>query len=123
MFTMGGCFYAAIILLPQRFQAADGISAEMAGVNLLPFTIVSPAFSGLCGALLAKYQKSVRPVLFVSSVFTAVGIAMLGTLSSGPSNFETKVYGFELILAIGLGLMMPPHILLHQSRIPRFRFR
>ncbi|KAJ5518384.1 Major facilitator superfamily domain general substrate transporter [Penicillium expansum] len=108
MFTMGGCFYAAIILLPQRFQAVNGISAERAGINLLPFTIVSPVFSGLCGVLLAKYQKSVGPVLFISSVFTVVGIAMLGTLSSDTSGLEPKVYGFELILAIGLGLMMPP---------------
>ncbi|KGO66576.1 Major facilitator superfamily domain, general substrate transporter [Penicillium italicum] len=108
MFTMGGCFYAAIILLPQRFQAVNGISAERAGINLLPFTIVSPLFSALCGLLLAKYQKIIGPVLFISSVFTTVGIAMLGTLSSDTSGLEPKVYGFELILAIGLGLMMPP---------------
>lgn len=65
-------------------------------------------FSGLCGALLANYQKSVGALLFVSSVFTAVGVAIFGTLSSDTSNFETKAYGFELLLVIGLGLMMPP---------------
>ncbi|XWW94973.1 hypothetical protein V2A60_002923 [Cordyceps javanica] len=108
MFTMGGCFYAAIFLLPQRFQAVNGISAQRAGINLLPFTIVSPVFSVLCGMLLAKVQKVATMVLVVSSVCTVIGIIMLGTLSSSPQVFELKTYGFEVILALGLGSMMPP---------------
>ncbi|TQV96693.1 MFS multidrug transporter [Cordyceps javanica] len=100
MFTMGGCFYAAIFLLPQRFQAVNGISAQRAGINLLPFTIVSPVFSVLCGMLLAKVQKVATMVLVVSSVCTVIGIIMLGTLSSSPQVFELKTYGFEVILAL-----------------------
>lgn len=74
---MGACFYAAIILLPQRFQAVNGISAQRAGIDLLSFTIVSPVFSGLCGVLLAKALKSPVFVLLVSSALTAVGFLCL----------------------------------------------
>ena len=92
---MGACFYAAIILLPQRFQAVNGISAQRAGIDLLSFTIVSPVFSGLCGVLLAKALKSPVFVLLVSSALTALGFAMLGTLTGGSLAFETKLYGFN----------------------------
>ncbi|PYH70989.1 uncharacterized protein BO88DRAFT_423794 [Aspergillus vadensis CBS 113365] len=67
-------------------------------IDLLPFTIVSPVFSGLWGALLAKYRKTAGLVLFVSSVFTAAGIAMLGTLSDDNLRLETNPYVFEVIL-------------------------
>ncbi|KAI9831665.1 MAG: hypothetical protein M1819_004731 [Sarea resinae] len=108
MFTMGGCFYAAIILLPQRFQAVDGISATKAGITLLPFTIVAPVLSVVCGLLLSKAPKSTTLVLLCSSAVTVVAIALLGTLSNSTFSIEPKVYGFEVILALGLGFMMPP---------------
>lgn len=108
MFTMGGCFYAAIILLPQRFQAVNGVSPQRAGINLLPFTIVSPVFSVFCGMLLAKAHRSATTVLIVSSAFNVIGIAMLGTLSTSTVVFEAKTYGYEVILALGLGSMMAP---------------
>lgn len=69
-------------------------------IDLLPFTIVSPVFSGLWGALLAKYRKTAGLVLFVSSVFTAAGIAMLGTLSDDNLRLETNLYVFEVILGM-----------------------
>ncbi|RJE22912.1 Major Facilitator Superfamily [Aspergillus sclerotialis] len=112
MLTMGSCFYAAIILLPQRFQAVNDISAAKAGITMLPFTILSPVFSMVCGMLLSKVPRSAGLVLICSSAVTIVGIALLGSFStmSEPLSITPKVYGFEVILAVGLGFMMPPLI-------------
>ena len=107
MFTLGGCFYAAIILLPQRFQTVNGIPAQMAGINILPFTLVSPVFSTRCGLLLGTVHKSVVSMLALSSILTVVGTAILGNLSTSLTP-ERDVYGFEVILGVGLGSMMPP---------------
>ena len=107
---MGCCFYAAIILLPQRFQAVNGISAAQAGITMLPFTILSPFFSMVCGMLLSKVPRCAALVLVGSSTITIAGITLLGSLSamSAPLSITPKVYGFEMILAVGLGFMMPP---------------
>lgn len=112
MFTMGSCFYAAIILLPQRFQAVNGISGAKAGITMLPFTILSPVFSMVCGMLLSKVPRCAALVLICSSAVTIIGIALLGNFSTMPAplSITPKVYGFEVILAVGLGLMMPPLI-------------
>ncbi|KAF5625330.1 major facilitator superfamily domain protein [Fusarium tjaetaba] len=94
MFAMGACFYAAIILLPQRFQSVNGLSALSAGLRMLAFTLVSPVFSMACGVALSKRPHAVYILLFTGAALTTV------------------VYGYEVILGVGLGLMMPSLIFL-----------
>ncbi|CAK97034.1 hypothetical protein An11g09020 [Aspergillus niger] len=98
-------FYSLFCLLkdPEDLEITDLLRYLLSTwlyppIDLLPFTIVSPVFSGLWGALLAKYRKTAGLVLFVSSVFTAAGIAMLGTLSDDNLRLETNLYVFEVIL-------------------------
>ncbi|KZF20982.1 putative MFS multidrug transporter [Xylona heveae TC161] len=111
MFAMGGCFYAAIILLPQRFQSVNGLSAARAGIDMLAFTLVSPAFSMLCGFLLSKIPKIATLLLIFGSALTLVGLGLLSSLSTAES-IAPATYGYEVILALGLGFMMPPLIFL-----------
>ncbi|KAF5980111.1 major facilitator superfamily domain-containing protein [Fusarium bulbicola] len=94
MFAMGACFYAAIILLPQRFQSVNGLSALNAGLKMLAFTLVSPVFSMACGVALSKKPLAVYILLFTGAALT------------------TLAYGYEVILGVGLGLMMPSLIFL-----------
>lgn len=106
MFTMGGTFYAAIIILPQRFQAVYEVSAARAGIMLLPFTLVSPLCSIVAGFGVSKLPRVAEPLLSAGALMALVGIALLGSL---PENvdFSAAQYGYEVILAIGLGAIMP----------------
>ncbi|KAF5012107.1 hypothetical protein FDECE_1824 [Fusarium decemcellulare] len=111
MFAMGACFYATIILLPQRFQSVNGLSALSAGLNMLAFTLVSPVFSMACGVALSKKPPAAYILLFTGAALTTVGMGLLSSLpDSGP--ISNPVYGYEVILGVGLGLMMPSLIFL-----------
>ncbi|KAF4468279.1 Major facilitator superfamily domain general substrate transporter [Fusarium albosuccineum] len=111
MFAMGACFYAAIILLPQRFQSVNGLSALSAGLNMLAFTLVSPVFSMACGVALSKKPLAAHILLFTGAALTTVGMGLLSSLpDSGP--VSDPVYGYEVILGVGLGLMMPSLVFL-----------
>ncbi|KAF5673620.1 major facilitator superfamily domain-containing protein [Fusarium circinatum] len=111
MFAMGACFYAAIILLPQRFQSVNGLSALSAGLKMLAFTLVSPVFSMACGVALSKKPLAVYILLFTGAALTTLGMGLLSSLpDSGP--VSNPAYGYEVILGVGLGLMMPSLIFL-----------
>ncbi|CZR45919.1 uncharacterized protein FPRO_14905 [Fusarium proliferatum ET1] len=111
MFAMGACFYAAIILLPQRFQSVNGLSALSAGLKMLAFTLVSPVSSMACGVALSKKPLAVYILLFTGAALTTVGMGLLSSLpDSGP--VSNSVYVYEVILGVGLGLMMPSLIFL-----------
>ena len=113
MFTMGGCFYAAIILLPQRFQAVAGISAMRAGITLLPFTLVSPVCSVVCGVILSRKPPSAEFLLLFGSAVTVVGIVLLGDISTALAvHIPPAVYGYEVILGVGIGFMMTPMLMI-----------
>lgn len=106
MFALGGCFYSAMILLPRRFQSVNECSAFRAGIAMLAFTVVSPTASTICGIFLSKKKWAAHAFLVVGSGLSLVGIGFLTTLSSGPITAST--YGYETILGVGLGCMMPP---------------
>ena len=112
MFCLGVCFYASIVLLPQRFQAVDGMSPMSAGIHLLPFTIVSPLFSIVCGVVLGKAQKSAIYLMMAGAALTVVGVALIGSIPSGATSLSPEVYGYEVVLAAGSGFMMPPLIMM-----------
>lgn len=112
MFCLGVCFYASIVLLPQRFQAVYGMSPINAGIHLLPFTIVSPLFSIVCGVVLGKAQKSAVYLMMAGAAMTVIGVALMGSLSTTSTSISPEVYGYEVILAAGSGFMMPPLIMM-----------
>ncbi|KAI2631943.1 putative MFS multidrug transporter [Hypoxylon sp. NC1633] len=111
LFGLGACFYATIIILPQRFQSVHGLSALNAGLNMLAFTLVSPVFSMICGIAVSKKPPLSTILLIIGAALTIVGMGLLSSLAnSGP--IAASVYGYEVIIGTGLGLMMPALIFL-----------
>lgn len=108
MFCVGVCFYASIVLLPQRFQTVNGLSPMSAGIHLLPFTIASPVFSIVCGFVLEKAQRTAAYLVGIGAALIVVGIALLGSLPTEKDTIVAAVYGYEIILAAGTGFIMPP---------------
>lgn len=83
-----------------------------AGIHLLPFTIVSPVFSIVCGVVLGKAQKSAIYLMMAGAGLTVVGVALIGSIPTGATSVGPEVYGYEVILAAGSGFMMPPLIMM-----------
>jgi Na+/melibiose symporter-like transporter len=93
----------AVYFLPLFFQFTRGDSAIQAAVRLLPFICVfifSVMFSGALLPVIGRYQ----PFYIISGVFIAVGAALMHTVDASTST--GKIYGFEVLMALGAGLTM-----------------
>ncbi|KAF1358105.1 MFS general substrate transporter [Lizonia empirigonia] len=105
MFLLGMPFYVIFVQLPQRFQTVNFTTAERAGILLLPCTLVSPV-----GAMAAEY------VLILSAAIVCVGIGLMGSLPTS-SHLWPGIYGYEIIVGLGLGLASPPYFMLLATSI------
>ncbi|KAL9107656.1 MAG: hypothetical protein Q9227_007463 [Pyrenula ochraceoflavens] len=111
MFATGSTFYVSIIQIPQRFQVVNSVSAERAGILMLPFTLMTPTFGSIAGWLGGKFPNHSAYIVAAGSVFTLVGIALLGTLPTGKA-IPNEQYGYQVLLGIGQGLALPPIVLI-----------
>ncbi|KKK24448.1 hypothetical protein ARAM_006068 [Aspergillus rambellii] len=103
IFLAGFAFYTAIIILPQRFQAVNGLSAARAGVLLLAMTLCLPLFSLIAGFVLGKRPQWTMFVLGLGNIFILAATACLSCLSIDPSVSDAQ-YGFQVIMGAGLGI-------------------
>lgn len=120
MFTSGFIFYVAIIQIPQRFQIVNGRSSERSGILLLPMTIVTPTIATLAGSAVGKRPSICEYITLLGSVFILVGTILMGLLPTGYS-IPSAQYGYQVILGIGLGLIMPPVLLILRLTVSQNR--
>ncbi len=110
-FFVGAPYTIAIVQIPQRFQAANGMSPLGAGLRLLPFT-----FSSSCGSFIASFltSKAKVPPLLSLLVAAALQIAGSASLSTLPVdvNISSTQYGFQVLLGFGLGMSITTLFLL-----------
>ena len=100
-FLAGVPFTVAIIQIPQRFQTVSATSAFQAGVRLLPFTLGSSIGVIFGNVLASKIQVPPIFILLGGAILQVISTALMSTLSVDPG---AKVYGFEMLLSIGLGI-------------------
>ncbi|KAF2015718.1 MFS general substrate transporter, partial [Aaosphaeria arxii CBS 175.79] len=110
MLLLGMPFLVVIIQLPQRFQAVNFISAERAGINLLPVTMISPVGAMIAGVVMGK-KIAAEYILVMASVITCLGVGLLSSLPV-TAPFPSVTYGFEIITGLGLGIASPPYFFL-----------
>ncbi|PLB53453.1 MFS general substrate transporter [Aspergillus steynii IBT 23096] len=103
LFT-GFAFYTSIILLPQRFQAVNGVSASRAGVLLLTLTLVLPFFSLVAGAILSKKPEMTFSLLTFGAVLILTSTACLSDLPTDKATSKSQ-YGFQVLMGAGLGVI------------------
>ncbi|KAJ5955488.1 MFS multidrug transporter [Penicillium viridicatum] len=101
---MGFAFYTSIIILPQRFQAVNHVSASRAGVLLLTLTLTLPLFSLICGGVLAKKPEMTYSLLIFGAVLVLTATACFSDLSVDHP-VSNKQYGFEVLMGSGLGVL------------------
>ncbi|OCK80431.1 putative MSF multidrug transporter [Lepidopterella palustris CBS 459.81] len=117
MFFLGFSFYAAIIELPQRFQAVNGTSAARAGILLLALTLATPVGAMIAGVVMGKVIAA-EYLLVIASAITILGGGLLSSLPVHHS-ISSAEYGFEVIMGLGLGFASPPYYFLLGTSIDR----
>ncbi|KAJ4339087.1 hypothetical protein N0V87_003522 [Didymella glomerata] len=114
VFLTGMPFYVVFVQLPQRFQTVNFTSAERAGILLLPCTMVSPV--GAMAAGIAVKKIAAEYVFILAAAMVCVGTGLMGSLPTY-SHLWTGIYGYEIIVGLGMGLAAPPSYMLLQASI------
>ncbi|KAJ4988353.1 major facilitator superfamily transporter [Stagonosporopsis vannaccii] len=114
MFLLGMPFYVIFVQLPQRFQTVNFTTAERAGILLLPCTLVSPLGAMVAG--LAAKKVATEYVLILAAAVVCLGTGLMGSLPTY-SHLWPGIYGYEIIVGLGLGLASPPYFMLLATSI------
>ncbi|KAJ8116457.1 hypothetical protein OPT61_g2122 [Boeremia exigua] len=114
MFLLGMPFYVIFVQLPQRFQTVNFTTAERAGILLLPCTLFSPV--GAMAAGLATKKVATEYILILAAAIVCVGTGLLGGLPTY-SHIWPGIYGYEIIIGLGLGIASPPYFMLISTTV------
>lgn len=98
----GFTFFLVIMSLPMRFQIVNLKSASAAGVHLLPLLCACGLGSFLGGAISSKRNLTFYTFTGAGCLIM-IGTGLLSTLGSDLS-IESKCYGFQVVLGLGVGL-------------------
>ncbi|EIN14677.1 MFS general substrate transporter [Punctularia strigosozonata HHB-11173 SS5] len=116
-FMIWGGMMISSVFLPYYLQAVKGVTATRSAIEMLPFTLVTTFSAAFAGTLISK-TGHFWPWLVASPAFAAIGYGLLYTLDVDSS--MSKVYGFQVITAFGIGAsmqqnMLVPQVLYHDS--------
>lgn len=100
--TAGFVHFVVVYSLPTHFQVVNSKSALEAGVGLLPM-LVSAAIGSMLGGIISGKRNNIFPVLIIGGMLIALGAGLLSTTSE-QTHVQSKVYGFEVFVGLGIGL-------------------
>ena len=103
VFFTGAPLTVAIVEIPVRAQAVNGVSALIAGVRLVPFAVLVPIGIFLASGIAGKAKIPPLYLLFVGSVIQIIGFALLST-SSVARDEKTSQYVYQGIAGLGVGI-------------------
>jgi len=96
--------YVAIYYIPLYFQFANGDTAIMAAVRLLPYVIVAVTVNLASGYFLSAIKYPIA-IYLISGVLITLGGALL-TVYLRLQTSTATIYGLSVLLAAGSGLAM-----------------
>ncbi|OXG42035.1 aflatoxin efflux pump AFLT [Cryptococcus neoformans Bt120] len=99
-FCVFGIFMILVYYLSLTFQAVHGTSATSAGVKLLPLILVQVFVLILTSRIIPKIGRF-KPVICVGPVFLAIASGLF--YSTDYSTPIANLYGYQVILAVGIG--------------------
>jgi hypothetical protein len=97
-------YFLIIYSLPTRIQVVNGKSQLIAGLSLLPM-VGTVAIASTFAAVINTKRNLIFPTLLASAIFSTIGAATLSTLKN-VENVEAKMYGFQVFIGLGFGLMV-----------------
>jgi len=107
-------FIALSVLVPLRSQLVAGLTATDAGLHLLPMTLATPFAAFLSGRAMHLTGR-VLPAIRWGVLLVPVGLLGLG-FASPISPWATLCL---MVAGMGMGLQMPPVLILIQQAVPR----
>lgn len=105
-FLSGGVVSTCVFQIPQRYMTVNGLSPFHAAVRLLAFGGLVPIGSGLTGLFLRRFRLQPCIVIGLGAVFQIAGTALLSQ-SSSEFEIHPSQYGYQILIGIGLGFVMP----------------
>lgn len=101
--------------LPIWFQAIKGVSATQSGIDNLPSLLGLVIFAIIAGGL-SSATGYYTPLVLLSSMITAVSMGLLTTLK--PDTDIGHWFGYQVLLAAGLGFGIQNIMLVAQVAVP-----
>jgi len=102
----GAIFIPTVVVIPQRFQVVNDLSAFSAGWRLLALMLCSPLGSGISGFLVSKVQVPPLYIFLTAAILQTIGLALMGTLSVADLGVQSVQYAYQVILGLGIGLTL-----------------
>jgi len=117
-FLVSFAMFAAIIYLPRYYQAVRGVSATRSGYETWPILVGLMGSSIATGALITRTGRYKR-ILLGSMVILVAGNLLMTRLTAGQNNFV--LWGWMLLLGLGVGPSMAGFTVVVQTIVPRDR--
>ena len=95
-----------MVLIPQRFQVVNDLSAFNAGWRLLALMLCSPLGSVTSGYLIQKLKIPPIYVFLAAAILQTIGLALMGTLKVSDPDVPSAQYAYQVILGLGIGLTL-----------------
>ncbi|TLD20282.1 hypothetical protein PspLS_08706 [Pyricularia sp. CBS 133598] len=116
-FLFGASYYAMLPYISIYHQAIQGVTADEAGLRLLPISLTAVLSSVLSGILISRLNRF-NALLLIELVFVAVAAGLMSTLSIGtqPSSWVP----FEIIWGLGVGAGFQITQLVLQHSVPYY---
>ncbi|MCJ1399896.1 hypothetical protein MMC11_003099 [Xylographa trunciseda] len=116
VFLLSGGMMLVVYYLTIWFQAAQGQSAQEAGIRTIPL-VLSMTVLGIAGAIVTEKIGYYVPAMLLSPFLCAVGGGMLSTLT--PSAGSNHWMGYQIIYGFGIGCGFQTSTLAPQNVLPR----
>lgn len=113
LFCIFAVFMIEVYFLAIAFQAAYHTSATSAGVRLLPLILVQVFTLILSSRIIPKVGRF-KWVIVAGPVFISIASGCLYTVKYGTP--ITHLYGFQVLLGVGIGMCMQNSMLAVQVR-------
>ena|ERR1700761_3573883 len=99
-------WFAAIFIIPQRFEILNGLSSFNAAVRFIPFSLLSPIGSLVSPGLAKGAKVPMMYFLVAGAAVQIVGYGLLGTVPTD-GGIRAREYGFLVLAGFGCGLCTP----------------
>ncbi|KAB5580661.1 major facilitator superfamily transporter multidrug resistance [Coniochaeta sp. 2T2.1] len=112
----GGVFYSVIVNIPQQNQIVHLRSPTRAGVDVLPIMVLAPFASLVSGVIFSKTTRFGWHFLTCGAVLSLLGAGLLIEVPYS-DGILARMYGYEAILGVGLGVVMPAFLVLGRLEV------
>ncbi|KAL9595947.1 MAG: hypothetical protein Q9219_006138 [cf. Caloplaca sp. 3 TL-2023] len=116
LFLASGILFGAAYYIPLYFQFTQGDSPLAAAVRLLPFIFMVATFALLNGAIMSK-TGYYMPWYIFGGCLTLIGSTLMFTVQ--PSTTPAKVYGYTILIGIGVGSIIQAGWSVAECQAPR----